>query len=83
MINNILKEVNKLGDLLEIKNDTIEFVKYIAHDRLLIHSTLEKEHIETLIEDGDYEEAIDNLRSIIEQLEGGYCRILNKIEGHC
>jgi hypothetical protein len=83
MINNILKEVNKLGDLLEIKNDTIEFVKYIAHDRLLVHSTSEKEHIETLIEDGDYEEAIDNLRSIIEQLESGYCRILNKIEGHC
>lgn len=81
MINNILKEVNKLGDLLEIKNDTIEFVKYIAHDRLLTFSTLEKEHLETLIEDGDYEEAIDNLRSIIEQLEGGYCRILDKIEG--
>lgn len=81
MINNILKEVNKLGDLLEIKNDTIEFVKYIAHDRLLTYSTLEKEHLETLIEDGDYEEAIDNLRSIIEQLEGGYCRILDKIEG--
>lgn len=81
MINNILKEVNKLGDLLEIKNDTIEFVKYIAHDRLLIYSSLEKEHIETLIEDGDYEEAISNLRLIIEQLEGGYCRILDKIEG--
>lgn len=81
MINNILKEVNKLGDLLEIKNDTIEFVKYVAHDRLLAFSSLEKEHLETLIEDGDYEEAIDNLRSIIEQLEGGYCRILDKIEG--
>jgi hypothetical protein len=83
MINNILKEVNKLGDLLEIKNDTIEFVKYIAHDRLLAYSSLEKERIETLIEDCDYEEAIDKLRSIIEQLEGGYCRILDKIEGHC
>ena len=83
MINNILKEVNKLGDLLEIKNDTIEFVKYIAHDRLLIYSSLEKECIENLIEDGDYEEAISNLRLIIEQLEGGYCRILDKIEGNC
>lgn len=81
MINNILKEVNKLGKLLDTKDDAIEFVKYIAHDRLLTYSTLEKEHLETLIEDGDYEEAIDNLRSIIEQLEGGYCRILDKIEG--
>ena len=54
MINNILKEVNKLGDLLAIKDDSIEFVKYIAHDRLLVYSTLEKECIETLIEDGDY-----------------------------
>ena len=81
MISNILKEIGKLGDILDIKNDTIEFVKYIAHDRLLTYSSLEKEHLETLIEDGDYEEAIDNLRSIIEQLEGGYCRILDKIEG--
>lgn len=81
MINGIIKEIGKLGDLLEIKNDTIEFVKYIAHDRLLTYSSLEKECIENLIEDGDYEEAINNLRSIIEQLEGGYCRILDKIEG--
>lgn len=81
MINGIIKEIGKLGDLLDAKDDTIEFVKYIAHDRLLTYSSLENEHIETLIEDGNYEEAIDNLRSIIEQLEGGYCRILDKIEG--
>ena len=81
MISNILKEVNKLGEVLDIKNDTIEFTKYIAHDRLLVYSTLEQECIETLIENGDYEEAISNLKSIIEQLESGYCRILNKIEG--
>ena len=81
MISNILKEVNKLGEVLDIKNDTIEFAKYIARDRLLVYSTLEQECIETLIEDGDYEEAISNLRSIIEQLESGYCRILDKIEG--
>ena len=81
MISNILKEVNKLGEVLDIKNDTIEFVKHIAHDRLLTYSSLEKECIETLIEDGDYEEAIRSLRLIIVQLEGGYCRILDKIEG--
>lgn len=81
MINNILKEVNKLGDLLETKDDTIEFVKYIAHYRLLACSSSEKERIETLIEDGDYDEAISSLQSIIEVLEGGYCKILDKIEG--
>ena len=81
MINNILKEVNKLGDLLETKDDTIEFVKYIAHNRLLACSSSEKERIETLIEDGDYDEAISSLQSIIEVLEGGYCKILDKIEG--
>ena len=81
MINNILKEINKLGDLLDAKDDTIEFVKHIAHDKLLVCSSFEEERIETLIEDGNYEEAISNLRLIIEQLEGGYCRILDKIEG--
>lgn len=81
MMDKIIGEILKLGKQLDAKDDAIEFVKYIAHDRLLAFSTLEKEHLETLIEDGDYEEAIDNLRSIIEQLEGGYCRILDKIEG--
>lgn len=83
MMDKIIEEILKLGKQLDTKDDIIEFVKYIAHDRLLIYSSLEKEHLETLIEDGDYEEAIDNLRSIIEQLEGGYCRILDKIEGKC
>jgi hypothetical protein len=81
MINNILKEVNKLGDLLDTKDDTIEFVKYIAHDRLLTYSSLEKECIEGQIEMGDYDGAICSLKLIIEQLESGYCRILDKIEG--
>lgn len=81
MMDKIIEEILKLGKQLDTKDDIIEFVKYIAHDRLLIYSSLEKEHLEILIEDGDYEEAIDNLRSIIEQLEGGYCRILDKIEG--
>ena len=83
MMDKIIGEILNLGKLLDTKDDVIEFVKYIAHDRLLIYSSLEKECIENLIEDGDYEEAIRNLRSIIEQLEGGYCRILDKIEGHC
>jgi hypothetical protein len=83
MINNILKEVNKLGDLLEIKNDTIEFVKYIAHEKLLAYSSLDRDKLDEMIEDGRYEEVIIKLQSVIEELEGGYCRILDKIEGHC
>lgn len=83
MINNILKEVNKLGDLLEIKNDTIEFVKHTAHEKLLALSSSDREKLDEMIEDGRYEEVIDELQSVIEELEGGYCRILDKIEGHC
>ena len=81
MINNILKEVNKLGDLLEIKNDIIEFAKYTAHEKLLTLSSSDREKIDEMIEDGSYEEVIDKLQSVIEELEGGYCRILDKIEG--
>ena len=81
MINNILKEVNKLGDLLEIKNDTIEFAKHTAHEKLLALSSSDREEIDEMFEDGRYEEVIDKLQSVIEELEGGYCRILDKIEG--
>jgi hypothetical protein len=81
MTDRIIKEITKLGDILDIKANIIEFAKYIAHDRLLVCSSLEKERIETLIEDGNYEEAISSLQSIIEELEGGYCKILDKIEG--
>lgn len=81
MTDRIIKEISKLGDILDIKANIIEFIKYIAHDKLLVYSSLEKERIETLIEDGNYEEAISSLQSIIEELEGGYCKILDKIEG--
>lgn len=81
MISVIIKELGKFRNILEIKDNTLEFVKNIAHDRLLIYSSLEQERIETLIKCGDYEEVINSLKSIIEQLEGGYCKILDKIEG--
>ena len=81
MINNILKEVNKLGEVLDIKDATIEFVKHTAHEKLLALSSSDREEIDEMIEDGRYEEVIDKLQSVIEELEGGYCRILDKIEG--
>ena len=81
MINRILKEISKLGEVLDIKDDTIEFVKHTAHEKLLALSSSDREEIDEMIEDGRYEEVIDKLQSVIEELEGGYCRILDKIEG--
>ena len=81
MINRIIKEIGKLGDILDIKGDIIEFAKYTAHEKLLAYSSSDKEKVDEMIEDGRYEEVIDKLQSVIEELEGGYCRILDKIEG--
>lgn len=81
MISKILKEVNKLGKVLDIKDDTIAFVKHTAHEKLLAYSSLDREKLEEMIEDDRYEEVIDKLQSLIEELEGGYCKILDKIEG--
>ena len=60
----------------------INDIKQEAHKRLLIYSSLEKECIDEMIEDGHYEKVIDKLQSVIEQLEGGYCKILDIIEGN-
>lgn len=60
----------------------INDIKQEAHKRLLIYSSLEKECIDEMIEDGHYEKVIDKLQSVIEQLEGGYCKILDMIEGN-
>lgn len=81
MINRILKEISKLGEVLDIKDDTIEFVKHTAHEKLLAYSSLDREKLDELLEDGHYEEVIGKLQSVIEELEGGYCKILDKIEG--
>lgn len=60
----------------------IKDIKQEAHERLLIYSLLEKECIDEMIEDGHYEKVINKLQSVIEQLEGGYCKILDIIEGN-
>jgi hypothetical protein len=77
----IYNELNKLISNIYLKDDVIAYVKQEAHERL-IQSSIDNDKIEELIEDCKYEEAIDTLRSIIEQLEGGYCVILDKIEGN-
>ena len=60
----------------------IKDIKQEAHKRLLIYSSLEKECVDEMIEDGHYEKVINKLQSVIEQLEGGYCKILDIIEGN-
>jgi hypothetical protein len=60
----------------------INDIKQEAHKRLLIYSSLEKECIDEMIENGHYKKVIDKLQLVIEQLEGGYCKILDMIEGN-
>lgn len=76
----IYKELNKLISNVYLKDDIIAYVRHQAHEHL-IQSSIDKDKIEKLIEDCKYEEAISKLQSIIESLEGGYCVILDKIEG--
>lgn len=76
----IYKELNKLISNVYLKDDIIAYAKHQAHEHL-IQSSIDKDKIEALIEDCKYEEAISKLQSIIEYLEGGYCVILDKIEG--
>ena len=76
----IYKELNKLISNVYLKDDVIAYVKHQAHEHL-IQSSIDKDKIEELIEDCEYEEVISKLQSIIEYLEGGYCVILDKIEG--
>lgn len=76
----IYKELNKIISNVYLKDDIIAYVKHQAHEHL-IQSSIDKDKIEELIEDCEYEEVISKLQSIIEYLEGGYCVILDKIEG--
>jgi hypothetical protein len=76
----IYKELNKLISNVYLKDDIIAYVKQQAHEHL-IQSSIDKDKVEELIKDCKYKEAISKLQSIIEWLEGGYCVILDKIEG--
>lgn len=76
----IYKELNKLISNVYLKDDIIAYVKHQAHEHL-IQSSIDKDKVEELIKDCKHKEAISKLQSIIEWLEGGYCVILDKIEG--
>ena len=67
-------------EAMEKKEEMISFIDKKAHEKLE-EASLERDYIECLYEDGRYEDVISKLNSIIESLEGGYCAILNKIEG--
>lgn len=78
-----IQDLIKLGEKLrkeEIKTqDKFKFIIDVCHEKL--EEAPRHEHsIERLLEDNQYEKVISRLKFIIESLEGGYCRILNKLE---
>lgn len=81
MIEDIHKLANIIGEDIRKRDELISYIEDKAHEKLLVYSSLDREKLDEMIEDGRYEEAIDKLQSVIEELEGGYCVILDKIEG--
>ena len=77
----VYKALNDVVSDFYKKDDIIKYIESEAHDRLQCYSNLDRECIDTMIEDGRYEEAISMLKSFIEVLECGYFVILDKIEG--
>lgn len=80
IFNDVLDSINALKNITQNNANLIDYITQISHTKL-IDASIEKEKIDELIEDCQYEEVISKLMSIIECLEGGYCNILNKIEG--
>lgn len=72
--NQLFKEFNH-------KNTLLCRIENLSHERLE-QSSIERSKLEKLIEDCNYEEVINKFNSIIESLEGGYCKILDIIEEH-
>ena len=65
---------------MEAKDGIIKFIEKKAHEKLE-EASLERDFIERMLDDCEYEKVISTLNSLIESLEGGYCAILDKIEG--
>lgn len=79
-----IQDLVKLGEKLRKEEITTQekfkFITDICHTKL--EEAPRHEHsIQRLLEDNQYEKVINRLESIIESLEGGYCRILDKLEG--
>ena len=78
----IYKALNDVVSDFYKKDDIIKYIESKAHEKLQCYNNLDKVYIEEMIEDGRYEEVISKLQSVIEELEAGYCVILDKIEGN-
>lgn len=78
--NKIFEAIEETYKEMEVKDSIIKFIEDKAHEKLE-EASLERDYIERMLEDLEYEKAISTLNSLIESLEGGYCTILNKIEG--
>lgn len=76
--------LKKITTTIEKKNqkntELVAFIEDVCHTKLLQHSANIQE-LEELREELNYTELISKLQSIMECLEGGYYRILDKIEG--
>lgn len=72
---------NQLFKEFNYKNTLLCRIENLSHYRLE-QSSMERSNLEKLIEDCNYEKVISKFESIIETLEGGYCKILNIIEGN-
>ena len=79
-LGSVYKALNDVVSDFYKKYDIIKYIENKAHEKLE-EASLERDYIECMIEDGRYEEVISKLQSVIEELEGGYCAILDKIEG--
>ena len=60
-------------------NDILEEISRVAHERLLAAS-MDRQELEDKKEDAEPEDIINTLESIIEYLEGGFCRILDELK---
>ena len=60
-------------------NDILEEISRVAHERLLMAS-MDRQELEDKKEDTEPEDIINTLESIIEYLEGGFCRILDELK---
>lgn len=60
-------------------NDILKEISRIAHERLLMAS-MDMQELEEKKEDAEPEDIISTLESIIEYMEGGFCRILDELK---
>lgn len=60
-------------------NDILKEISCVAHERLLMAS-MDRQELENIKEDAEPEDIINTLESIIEYMEGGFCRILDELK---